>query len=526
MGFNLRCVNLEQKGNDALQSRLLTLLVVLSFAACTGNPTKPVEHSNKTNADNAQNLVSIAQKGADAMKLVAEKNWPQAQVALQAVIEDKNFRNLPEGIQFQTLQLAGQVAVEHGQVKRAYDYFVRVTSFPQAGYKDWRNRLVVADGVGDLADIVRSLTLIVQRWPDHIAELGPDNIGRTLREAKKLPHGTALPLLLALYDAHWKLKWDIEPSESWRDLTLLLLEKGWLTKASDVAIHVTNVYVLIAMRVDRRFDAVVAANPAQFDIEASADREFLAFQAASEKAPHSLELKSHVIQALLAQQHYEAALAASDSILSDIRSTNFPSKLYEDYVEESPWFFTLRDIALERLGRWDDAVGQLSEASLLYGKYGNGRQLIDLAHLYCALGRPKDALSTIDRTGAGLSAYGTMYVEVVRLEAAFQLGNSKQVARSLEYLGVHRADNPPAYLHGLIVVNQLDRAAHELVTQLRDEDGRQKALLIVQTFAPTRGTPRDLDLEARWQAVIARSDVQAAIHKVGRVEEYRLESKL
>jgi hypothetical protein len=216
------------------------LLVVLSFAACTGNPTKPAEHSNKTDTDNAQNSVSIAQKGADAMKLVAEKNWPQAQVALQAVVEDKNFRNLPEDIQFQTLQLAGQVAVEHGQVKRGYDYFVRVTSFPQAGYKDWRNRLVVADGVGDLADIVRSLTLIVQRWPDHTSELGPDNISRTLREAKKLPHGTALPLLLALYDAHWKLKWDIEPSESWRDLTLLLLEKGWLTKANDVAIHVRS----------------------------------------------------------------------------------------------------------------------------------------------------------------------------------------------------------------------------------------------------------------------------------------------
>ena len=311
---------------------------------------------------------------------VAEKNWPQAQVALQAVIEDKNFQNLPEDIQFKTLQLAGQVALEHGQVKRGYDYFVRVTSFPQTGYKDWRNRLVAADGVGDLPDI--------------------------------------------------------EPSESWRDLTLLLLEKGWLTKANDVATHVTDVYVLIAMRVDRRFDAVVAANPAQFDITASADRDFLAFQAAAEKTPHSLELKSHVIQALLTQQRYDAALAASDSILVDIRSTNWPTKLYEDYDERSPWFFNLRDIALERVGRWDDAVAQLSEST-------DGNQLINLAQLYCDLGRTKDALSTIDRVGARASALGTMHIEMVRLEAALQLGNSKEVARSLEYLRVHRANYPP-----------------------------------------------------------------------------------
>jgi tetratricopeptide (TPR) repeat protein len=503
-----------------LQSRLLALLAVLSFAACTvGNSTKPVVHSNTTDVGYARNMASLTQKGADAMKLVAEKNWPQAQIALQAVIEDKNFRNLPEDIQFQTLQLAGQVAVEHGQVKRGYDYFVRVTSFPQAGYKDWRNRLVVADGVGNLADIVRSLTLIVQRWPDHTAELGPDNISRTIREAKKLPHGAALPLLLALYDAHWKLKWDIEPSESWRDLTLLLLEKGRLTQANDVVTHVTDVYVLIAMRVDRRFDAVVAANPAQFDIEASAEREFLSFQSAAEKTPYSLELKLRVIRALLSQQHYDAALAASDSILMDIRSTNFPTKLYEDYDERRPWFLVLRDIALERVGRWDDAVAQLSEGS-------NGNQLLDLAQLYCDLGRPRDALSTIDRVGARATTVGTMRIELVRLEAAFQLGDSKQVARSMEYLRVHRPDNPSDYLSALLFVNQLDRASHELVTQLLDEDGRQEALLSVQSFAPTRRTPRDMDLDARWHGVIAQSNVQAAIQKVGRVEKYRLESKL
>lgn len=512
--------NHEPKRNDALQSRLLALLAVLSCAACTaGNSTKPAVHSNMTDVGYARNMASVTQKGAAAMKLVAEKNWSQAQIALQAVIEDKNFRDLPEDIQFQTLRLAGQVAVEHGQVKRGYDYFVRVTSFPQAGYKDWRNRLVAADGMGDLADIVRSLTLIVQRWPDHTAELGPNNINRTIRAAKQLPHGAALPLLLALYDSHWKLKWDIEPSESWRDLTLLLLEKGQLTKANDVVTHVTDVYVLITMRADRRFEAVVAANPAQFDIEASAEREFLAFQAAADKMPHSLELKSHVIQALLTQQHYDAALAASDSILVDIRSTNFPTKLYEDYDDRSPWFLNLRDIALERVGRWDDAVAQLSEAR-------NGNQLINLALLYCDLGRPKDALSTIDRVGTGASAVGTMRIEMVRLEAAFQPGNSKQVARSLEYLRVHRADYPPAYLSVLIVVNQLDRAAHELVTQLLDENGRQEALLSAQTFAPTRRTPWDMYLDARWQAVIARSDVQAAIQKAGRVEEYRLESEL
>jgi hypothetical protein len=101
-----------------LQSRLLTLLAVLSFAACTtGNSTKPTTRSNTTDAQTAQNFAAVIQKRVDAMKLVNEKNWPQAQVALQAVIEDKNFRNLPGDIQFQTLRTAGLVAAGVGRAE-------------------------------------------------------------------------------------------------------------------------------------------------------------------------------------------------------------------------------------------------------------------------------------------------------------------------------------------------------------------------------------------------------------------------
>jgi hypothetical protein len=77
----------------------------------------------------------------------------------------------------------------------------------------------------------------------------------------------------------------------------------------------------------------------------------------------------------------------------------------------------------------------------------------------------------------------------------------------------------------LVDVKQLDRAAHELVTELRDPVERQDALLSVQNFAPTLMTARDQDLDARQRAVIARSDVQAAIHHVGRVETYKLEEQ-
>jgi hypothetical protein len=497
--------------------RIFLLPALLCLAACAAGPHAI---SIKGPPDSA-----LASRQLDeAMNLVAEKNWPEAVVALRSIIEAKTFGNLPGEFKYRTLSTAGRVAFYHGPPQLGYDYLGRVIAMPQADFGDWLQRLRAAAQLGDEADSVSTLTVIMQRWPDRGRSLNPDYILKVANEAKQLPRVAAFALLQALYGAHWKLKWDIEPSATWRDLALLLLEKHRLTDAGDVAAHVTDVYVLIAMRADRHFDAVVAANPAQFDIEAAAEREFQGFEAAAEKAPHSLELKSHVIDALLRQQHYEAALAASDAILLDIRSTNFPRNLYEDYDEQAPWFLNYRDITLERVGRWDEALAQLMDASLMYENHeSNVSQLINLGYLYCELRRPDDALAAIGRLAARTSADGTMQLEEVRLEAAEQLGDTKQVERSLQYLRIHRADAPAVYENGLIAVNQPERAAHELIARLLDPDRRQDALLEVQTFATAPGTPQDMELEARQRAMIARPEVQAAIRKVGRVASYRLE---
>jgi hypothetical protein len=122
-----------------------------------------------------------------------------------------------------------------------------------------------------------------------------------------MPNGAALALLQALYGAHWKLKWEIEPSTAWRDLTLLLLGKARLAEAHEVASHVTDVYVLIAMRADRRFDAVIAANQPQFDIEAASEREFHALQAAADSCTKTT-MKRDLGSWISEQRHWNASV--------------------------------------------------------------------------------------------------------------------------------------------------------------------------------------------------------------------------
>jgi hypothetical protein len=505
--------------------RFLVLLAVFSLAACTAAPPKPGQPMVVITSK-APNSLGLADQLADAMNLVKREEWPKAQAALQAIIEDTAFSSLSSDTQYHVLATAGRVFADHEQLERGYEYLARAAAMPQANFEDLVAQTGAATKLNNKAEIVSSLTSIAQRYPEKISSARTQWIVAVVRQSRQLPAGQRLALYRSLYAAHWKLQWNFEPSYLWIELTRLLLENGEQEAAVDVSTHVTDAYDLIAMRVDRRFDVIVAAHPAQFDIAVAAARELKELQSASEKAPRSLELKETLIDTLRQQQRYTESLAVADSLITELKSTHSPEKAYEDYEKWNPWVLDDRDTALERVGRWDDAVAQLTAASLLpEDNAGNISQIINLAQLYCHLSRPKEALKTLGRLEAKPSPYGLMQVEYVKLDAATLSGDKNQIALSLQYLEDHRTDAPNTYADAQILVNDLDRAAKLLIDRLQDVDQRTAALLSVQTYGSGRETPRTLKFHARRRAMLARADVQEAIRKVGRVESYHLEEK-
>jgi hypothetical protein len=463
------------------------------------------------------------QRGIDADKALQEKNWPQAQIAYKAYIEGKGFGSLPKEIQFQALKNGAFVGWWHGDKNLGYSYLTQLVAMPQAGPADWIDLLLHALVLNQQADAARSLIVLAQRWPEQLRTVKDIPLHSALSAINGLPREAQLSSLWALYEANFKLNWYFEPNQAWYQLTLLLLEKDRLADAIDVSKRIDTSGTLLAMRADSRFDAVVAAEPAHFDILAAARGELRNVQTAADTRSNVLELKIKVISALEHMHDYGAMLAVTDELVSELSATNYPRRLYTDYDENYRWILNLRAVALERMERRDEAVLVLQAASRLK-EYGgqNVIQSVNLAALLCRLGRPAEALAAVAPI-TNATEFGDVLLSSVKLDAEVQLEDAERVGELLEILRTLRAYRPMEYIRALILTNQMDLAAQSLIEYLMNPSTRGAALAHVQDFAPYARLAREREYDEQWQALTARSDVQATIKKIGRVESYRLE---
>jgi beta-barrel assembly-enhancing protease len=494
--------------------------LALALAVCSTPPAYDAQAAEVPDPSASQRLDA-------ALRLIANQQFDAGLNALRSVIEARSFASLPSDDQYHALVAAGRAEMRFQRWSLARGYMTRAAAMPQTTADDRLALVTIGWQLHDQPLIAESLTAVARKWPDRLGTFDEDYLTGVLASHAKLPRATALALLQSLYAANFKFKWDIEPSQSWRDLMLLLIEQGRPSEAVEVSSRITDPLVLVEIRADRRFDAVVAAHPDRFDAVAAADRQIEWLQAKDEGGANSLRVKTLLMSELTRRHHAAAALAIADDAIAEIRDTNYPERRFVDYLAEYADLLTERAFALLDLGLWDEAVAQLKAAA---GEFEHDRDnvgaAISLAEVECDLARPADASSVLAQMTAGLSDYGQMRVEGVRLDVATQSGDAAQVERSLSYVRAHRGDAPMSYLSDLIIANQLDRAAEELRRQLLDADTRQNALGNVQTFIPEQATPRDLEMRARWQSVLARPDVQSAIARVGRVESYDLEGSL
>jgi tetratricopeptide (TPR) repeat protein len=376
----------------------------------------------------------------------------------------------------------------------------------------------------------RSLTAHARAFPRLVAKVPDLRVRLIAYAAMRLPRadGAFFELADALFRARWRSQ---DASWIWAEFAAELLDREQPDRASEVVAEVRSASAIAAMRADARFQPLLGASSERFDVATALERELAALVADVESAPRSLEKRVRLLEAYRDAMRFEDALRSSADVARAVAAAQAkseragepePAAEYEDAEEFLVWAANARAFALFELGRWDEAIDEFAAA---VQSQDRGRPdvgvAINLASTCYAIGRAEEALRVVSDVKE-LSPYGRMQLERVRLAAALQLGRDDAVASALASLREHRRDAPSTFLWALVELDRLDEAAAVLADGLRSPGERLSTLFWVQEFAVPVVPPRLVAWRERWNALLARPDVRAAIAEVGRVERVPL----
>lgn len=453
-----------------------------------------------------------------AVEQVRQGGSADARRVLDEIVDGAELERARPAYRQSALESAALLALNAREFPRAHELLVRATAMETATARTWQLLIFASVNTGD-SDAIRGLTTLAERWPQQLATTEPRLVMAVASEAMRRQEGD-VRLLTALFKARWTVPNEGEPGPLWSEFALLLLERGDEQLAREVAMRVTGADSLVAMHADARFDELLAADPRRFDIAAAAAAEIARAQERMRSSPDLIAPILRLGFALAANNRCAEALQVDDAAIARASGPTAEERPFRDTGEQLVWLLDNRARHLACLGRWDESVRQRSRAGILTERGGpNTSQVINYAHLLVTVGRPADALRALEAVGP-MSEYGRMEETWARLRAHAQLRNAEGVRAALAYLEEHRYVSLDVYLDALVDAGEIDKTAELLIELLADRRARVGILVRLQRYAESPLTPVGVERKERWDSLVVRPDVRAAIASVGRLETY------
>lgn len=501
---------------------MATMALALVVVLCAAKATIVPKDEQKPSADAVADAARIVQRAFDDLD---HDDAASAESELERAFRNKGFARLPEDTRYRALLVASLIALDNNDSKRAHELSIQATAFEEAGNTAWMTRLSSAFSIGDYHDAGYSQTYFIKRWPEKLDDINPVAIWQLHGQLKR-SHDLDLDrqMLDELFDAEWQSR-GVEPSDMWRDLALLHLQRDEIDRAATVAARITSGQTALGMLVDKRFDPVTSRHPDAFDVDRLIAAEIAAAEDRAKQHPDQLMPITDLQELYLITRQYPRVLSISEAAVAHARSGD-GRKTYTDFAERYNWVLDNRSRALKRQGHWDEAA-KVEERAARHPEQGamNVSQLINLGELYADLGRPDEAAGAIAEVGE-MSPFGRMQLESVRLRIAFDRKDAAAFGAAMDYMREHRADAIATWEDALLLHGDLDAAAALLVERLENPEWRNDALVDLQRFDEVTVTPVEKVIQERWHAIVARPDVQAAVQKVGRVGRFHIAAPL
>lgn len=305
----------------------------------------------------------------------------------------------------------------------------------------------------------------------------------------------------------------------------ILLDRNDYDGAKVLLAEITSPTYMLDAQIDNRFDPVMADPQFQSwaDIRARYEdyrNEWL------QKVQDNPDYLAPINQLISVYMRLGQNEAAEKTILTTLTKMEEASDAFKDQTISQNWLRNNYAKVLFRQAKVDAALKQYRIA-ISAGENGatNVSQTLNLSAKLCDIGRPQDALNTLEMVpqGSPVSDYGETVRAGIQVCAYAQLGQTDQRDESLAYLEAHSDDSWGNLMEAYLASERFEDAVQLLEDQFEDSAERISALRYVQNFeGPGETYSPDIQktYSQRKKEIIADPRIQKAIEKTGRVKTW------
>lgn len=520
----------------APRSRIVLPLLLFASQAiaqspCPGSAGCPPELNEKSktlsraSSTESETTRRLRADIVEAQSLFDDGDRARAGRTLERAMGDPGFRALPAADRRLAWAVRARIDMAEQRHARAIEHLQKALDADDDDPDVWY-WLAMSQHHHEKAEAAaKSFTELAERWPELLANIASDDIYRlqaSLREGSQ----EKLDLLQTLFDARWDDPAG-DASALWHQLALMRLDRGEIDQARAAVRQIVHPGVIIAMRSDRRFDALVDRDSWAFNPGRASARAVEAMRSKVDARPDDLDAKVQLSYALLDAGDHEGVLRLVDGALADPAEKDVAGEpASDDYeaAENRAWLLNNRAVALYRLGRTQDALADMERARRVSDGPGpNISQTLNLGEFHCMQGNAVDARRMADAVEDGqISDYGRMIQARLRLCAAWLSQDAGGMKRALSTIRKGRANGEWIHLDALVMLGRYDEAAQALIQMLGSPRERSDTLYSLQTYREVPPTPTLSRLRGQHEALLARDDVKAMIERVGRRETHDL----
>ena len=461
---------------------------------------------------------------ADISVQVRNGQNEEAAARLRILLPTPGYAELPPQFAHLGFTLLANLDARAGRLDEALTVIQHATSSSGATAVDWQEQMLIALSRHDMALAAASLTVMAQKFPASLAGLQDGIVLGVYGGAGILPNAgeTQFQLAQALIAANWRPTAPFNDASAFIvDQAARLIDRGDLAGARGIIGQVDEPAPMIGARADKRFAPLIATDPAAFDLEALGARRLARIDAAAAASPGLVAGVEVKASSLMAFGKFDEALHLLDDALAKAQPADGGPSSYVDAQGQLASIMALRARALAGLGRYDEALEQMNRAATRpEAGHINVTQRIALARLQIEMGKPKDALATLDALApSDTTEAGRLQIESLRVCADAHLADKTAQQAAYDWVLAHKDLDPSSLVDAAACAGDMETASRALIGMLEDHERRLSTLAWTQDLRkppPPPGPHPNVD--DRREALIARPEVRAEINKVGRID--------